>query len=70
MSKSITVNIGGMSCGGCANTVRNAIEDIDGVDRAEVDHESGKTDVYFSEVDDIEEQIAERVEAEGYTLNK
>ncbi len=70
MSKKIAVQIEGMSCGGCANTVKEAIEGIEGVDSAEVDHESGQVDVFYAEVADIEVKISERVEEEGYTLIK
>ncbi len=70
MSERIVVQIEGMSCGGCANTVKKAIEGIEGVDRAEVDHKSGEADIIHAEVADIEDKISERVEKEGYTLIK
>ncbi len=39
-TKQITVHIGGMGCAGCANTVQEALESINGVIEAAVDLEN------------------------------
>ena len=41
MSESITLDVGGMTCDGCSNRVKTALESIQGVDSANVSHESG-----------------------------
>ena len=41
MSDSLSLDIGGMTCDGCSERVKNALESILGVDSAKVSHESG-----------------------------
>ena len=41
MSESITLDVGGMTCEGCSNRVKSALESIQGVNSADVSHESG-----------------------------
>ena len=41
MSESITLDVGGMTCEGCSNRVKSALESIQGVNSANVSHESG-----------------------------
>jgi copper chaperone CopZ len=37
----VTLSVSGMSCGGCEGAVRNALEAVAGVDRAEVTRDRG-----------------------------
>ena len=41
MSESLTLDVGGMTCEGCSNRVKSALESIQGVNSADVSHESG-----------------------------
>ncbi|MDE0953463.1 MAG: DUF4396 domain-containing protein [Candidatus Poseidoniales archaeon] len=41
MSETVSIDVGGMTCTGCSNRVKNALEEIKGVNFAEVSHESG-----------------------------
>ena len=41
MSESLTLDVGGMTCDGCSNRVKDALESILGVDFADVSHQSG-----------------------------
>ena len=41
MSESLTLDVGGMTCDGCSNRVKDALESIPGVDFADVSHQSG-----------------------------
>ena len=43
----VTLNVTGMVCGGCANTVRQALLALNGVVEVEVSHESGRAVVSF-----------------------
>jgi copper chaperone CopZ len=43
----LALKVEGMHCGGCANKVRNAIESIDGVKNAVVDHETGAVTIQW-----------------------
>ncbi|MEU7139437.1 heavy metal-associated domain-containing protein [Nocardia sp. NPDC046473] len=45
MSTAITVTVTGMTCGGCANRVRDGIGRIDGVDGVTVDLPTGRVTV-------------------------
>lgn len=36
-----TIQVDGMSCGGCEDAVENALRTLDGVHRVEADHEAG-----------------------------
>jgi copper chaperone CopZ len=40
-----TLSITGMTCSGCANTVKRVLSRLPGVTRAEVDHTSGRATV-------------------------
>lgn len=42
-------HISGMTCGGCAAKVKEALESIPAVEHAEVEHESGRTTITMSE---------------------
>lgn len=61
MAKQITVE--GMSCGGCEETVENALKDVPGVTDAEADNE---TDSVTVEGDASDEDIVTAVEGAGY----
>lgn len=58
--ETIRLNIGGMTCGGCANSVAKVLQGIDGVDSAEVDLASASAQVRF---DPARVQVAAMLEA-------
>jgi copper chaperone len=62
-----TLNVEGMSCGGCENAVVTAIEGIDGVTSARADHDADSVTV---ELDGTvsDEQLAAVVSEAGYEL--
>ncbi|WP_062070856.1 heavy-metal-associated domain-containing protein [Demequina sediminicola] len=67
----ITVNVSGMTCGGCAKSVREAVEGVDGVAGAQVDHVSGRVDVTPAGTvsrDDLEFSLDEAISAAGYEV--
>ena len=41
MSDTITLDVGGMTCEGCASRVRDALQAVSGVASADVSHEQG-----------------------------
>ena len=52
--KKETIKISGMMCDGCENTVKKAIESVEGVSDVKVSHTEGKADVeYDAEKTDI-----------------
>ena len=47
--KTSVLNIKGMGCSGCADTVTKALTELEGVSAAEVDFASGKAKVSYEE---------------------
>lgn len=62
-TQQIIINIGGMGCAGCANTVQDALEGKEGVIEAAVDLESDTASVTYHpdsvSTDDFEQAIEE-----------
>ncbi len=67
MSETITLDVGGMTCDGCAGRVRNALEGVSGVSSAEVSHESGLAIVSHSGIS--RDLMTGAVRAIGYTVD-
>ena len=67
MSETITLDVGGMTCEGCAGRVRNALEGVSGVTSAEVSHDSGSAIVSHSGVS--RDLMSGAVRAIGYTVD-
>ena len=67
MSETITLDVGGMTCDGCAGRVRNALEGVSGVSSAEVAHEAGSAIVSHSGVS--RDLMTGAVRAIGYTVD-
>ncbi len=63
--KTITLNVTGMSCEGCANSVRSALSRVEGVHNAEVSLEEKKAVVALE--DGVRAaDLLDAVEAAGY----
>ena len=60
-----TVKIDGMMCPKCSGKVKKALEALDGVDCAEVSHESGTAVIKMS-ADVPESAIKEAIENKGF----
>ena len=67
MSETVTLDVGGMTCDGCAGRVRNALEGVSGVTSAEVSHESGSAIVSHSGTS--RDLMSGAVRAIGYTVD-
>ncbi|MGN8225645.1 heavy-metal-associated domain-containing protein [Gracilimonas sp. BCB1] len=66
--KTITLNISGMGCSGCANTVESALQSLDGVDTAKVELDKETARVSF---DDSRVQLSDfekAIDDSGYTM--
>ena len=69
MSKSkTTFRVSGMSCGGCSSSVGRALSRLDGIEKAEADHEKGSADVTFNEKSISKDKIIETIESLGYKV--
>lgn len=65
MSKTIELDITGMTCDHCVNAITTAVKDIPGVTDAEVSLE-GKSAVISGDSFDVQ-KILDAIEEEGYT---
>ena len=52
MSQTITLDVGGMTCDGCAMNVTKAINSLEEVSNVEVSHETGKATVSYDSPND------------------
>ena len=67
MSESLTLDVGGMTCDGCSNRVKTALESIQGVDSANVSHESGVAIIEHQKVS--REIMISSIKKIGYTVD-
>ena len=67
MSESLTLDVGGMTCEGCSNRVKSALESIQGVNSADVSHESGIAIILHQNVS--KEIMTSSVQEIGYTVD-
>lgn len=68
----ITISVAGMTCEGCATTVRGALTATQGVDFADIDVATGNVKVHADgtvPADDLEFAIEDAVTASGYTVS-
>lgn len=67
--KEINLKVNGMVCNGCENRVKNALENIDGVENVSANHESGMVIVTLKEEIDTN-IIIRKIEDLGYEIIK
>ena len=67
MTEAIRLDVGGMTCDGCAGRVRSALEELDGVISAAVSHEAGSAVVEDSGVE--RNSMVAAVLGTGYTVD-
>lgn len=68
--QTLTLKISGMACGGCANTVKQALLALEGVSTAEVSHVEAGASVIFDAQKIAPSQIAAAVTAAGYPAQR
>jgi copper chaperone CopZ len=67
MSETVSLEVGGMTCEGCSNRVKSALESIQGVNSADVSHESGIAIVVHQNIS--EKILISSVQKIGYTVD-
>lgn len=67
--ETITLNVTGMACGGCANTVRQALLALDGVVGTEVSHVDGLAHVSFDPAIIQKAELASAIQKAGYGVS-
>ena len=64
----VTLKVEGMSCGHCVKSIENSVSAISGVDKVEVQLDSGIVNVEFNNDVVVVEQITNTIEEQGYTI--
>ncbi len=64
--ETLILKVTGMACGGCSNTVQQALLALDGVTAAEVSHAEGRAQVTFDPAKVTLEQLRQTIVAAGY----
>ena len=66
----ITMHVGGMHCGSCEALVREALEELGGVENVDVSHGSGTATIVYDEGMISPETLKSAIEKEGYTVSE
>jgi copper chaperone len=66
----VTLKVEGMSCGHCVKSIENSVSAISGVDKVEVQLDSGIVNVEFNKDVVVVEQITSTIEDQGYTIGE
>lgn len=64
----VTLQVQGMSCNHCKQSVTDALSNLNGVSSVNVDLETGKVDVTYDENTVTLDQMREAVEDQGYEV--
>ena len=67
MTETIRLEVGGMTCDGCSNRVKSALEDLPQVITAAVSHQDGSAEVSHEGV--TSEELGDAIRSVGYTVD-
>jgi copper chaperone len=65
----ITLDVKGMSCGGCVNSVKRVVGAIDGVGLVDVALDTGKVDIRYDAAKAGPEQFKAAIRDAGYEVD-
>lgn len=68
MAESRVLRVPDMSCGHCELSVQEALDELDGVERASADHTKGEVEIIYDASKVPDEELREAIEEAGYTL--
>lgn len=68
MTTQTTIQIDGMTCGGCVKSVTNALQQVDGVQAVEVSLENKSANINFDDSKTNLEALKEAIEDAGYDV--
>ncbi|MDD1505175.1 MULTISPECIES: copper chaperone CopZ [unclassified Lysinibacillus] len=66
--QNVTLNVQGMSCGHCVNSVEKSVGALTGVEQVKVNLAEGLVDVAFDESQVSLDQIKETIDDQGYDV--
>ncbi len=68
MAESLQLRVAGMTCGGCENAVKRALQQIEGVEDVTASHDAGLVGVRFDAAKVTPAVLKERIELLGYDV--
>ena len=68
MMETLTLNVTGMTCGGCENAVKRAVGKLEGVTSVAASHADQRVDVEFDPARVDLAAIRQKIEKLGYTV--
>jgi len=66
--QTVTLNVEGMHCTGCENTIKKSVGELPGVKAVTASHTDGLTSVVFDTVQSNLPAIKAAIESKGYTV--
>ena len=66
--QTVTLQVTGMACGGCANTVTQALQALPGVTEVNVSHSEATAEICFDPALVQIEQLKSAIERSGYKV--
>jgi len=70
MTESRVLRVPDMSCGHCESSVQEALDELDGVEKAKADHTTGEVELTYDASRVPEEKLWEAIDEAGYTLQR
>ena len=70
MTESRVLQVPDMSCGHCELSVQEALDELDGVEKAKADHTKGEVELTYDAGKVTEEDLREAIQEAGYTLQR
>lgn len=67
-TRTITLNIDGMTCGGCVKSISNAFNQVTGVSQANVNLEQKNAIISFDDTQTNESALKEAIEDAGFDV--
>ena len=68
MATNLVLQVEGMSCNHCVNSVENAVRGLNGADTVKVNLEAGTVEVAYNEDLVNDQQIKDAIEEQGYDV--
>lgn len=70
MTENRVLRVPDMSCGHCELSVQEALDELDGVEKANADHTTGRVEVAYNAEKVTDEDLREAIDEAGYTLQR
>lgn len=70
MTETRVLRVPDMSCGHCEMSVREALDELDGVEASKADHTTGKVELVYDPDRITDEDLQRAIEEAGYSLRR